>query len=217
MQISPVNNHKHQSFGVRASSYVQQVLSRGITTDSFDFPTFFKNTEKLANNLSKVGSKNTSLEKFQITRGFLDDFSKDNGIIADTVSFTLKTKNPDGKIIKKDFSIVSLDAERAIPKEFPLYEQSKGENFSSVAGRDIYKEFSETVDEFEQDIINKYAKKMTHRAQLYLGRDRLVKLFPNQKPYIDSVVELLGEKHMEMKQKLAFMSPIGKFFHNLFG
>ena len=58
---------------------------------------------------------------------------------------------------------------------------------------------------------------MTHRAQLYLGRDRLVKLFPNQKPYIDSVVELLGEKHMEMKQKLAFMSPIGKFFHNLFG
>ena len=77
MQISPVNNHKHQSFGVCASSYVQQVLSRGITTDSFDFPTFFKNTEKLANNLSKVGSKNTSLEKFRISRGFLDDFSKD--------------------------------------------------------------------------------------------------------------------------------------------
>ena len=45
---------------------------------------------------------------------------------------------------------------------------------------------------------------MTHRAQLYLGRDRLVKLFPNQKPYIDSVVEYLDNLRLNKKKEANF-------------
>ena len=192
MKIYSTHHNQNQNFGVNAPKVFIEALQTGVTTDCYKYETFFKNTKKLAQNLPKIGSKNTILEKPLITRGFIDEFAKDNGELSDVFTFTLKTTNPEGKVIKSKKSLAA-----------------------HKTGRDIEKDFSLIVNSFEEDVINNYVEKMIKRGKLHIAAFRLIKIFPNQERYIDSLVDSLAKKNRAIKHKHQKMSPFAKFFYNL--
>lgn len=194
MKIYSTHHNHKQNFGIIAPKVFVETLENGLTSDYCKYETFFKNTKQLAQNLYKIGSKNTELSNPQINRKFITSSTNDKGILTDIFSFTLKAKNPAGKQTTQKFSLTTDNT-----------------------GRDIAEDFHKIVNQFEQGIIDIYANKMAKRGMLYIAEDRVTKLFPNQKAYINNIVDSLSEKNMKMKTKLIMMSPWKRFIHYLLG
>ena len=163
MQINKINNNS-VNFGMKCSPRLKMKIANCFP-DFMDAPCkLFKNSEQLANEIDIIGSKNTSLEKFNIKRHIGENFYDGTTEIWDECRLLFRMLAPSGKQEK-----VSAKIRSAL----------SGEPWS-----DIHKDFIDITKMAEEEFLSGYMGKQARKGKLKDAAKGLLELYPEHTEYI---------------------------------
>ena len=193
MQIS-LSNKNSPNFGMKCPDKLKKIMRNPVASSGYS--SMFFNGDKLAASIDEIGSKNTTLEDFRITRNFDRNFYDRTLTVWDECLFTLKMLNPLGK-----------------------QEKVGGRIYSELGGDpavNLHENFVGAVKNAEERFLAITLRKNAEKGQLDTSKSVLTELYPEHIDFIADKSSQLAALNNAKKTLKKTSFSIKDFFIKLF-